>query len=151
MTDDRTPDPHGLEPDDRRGELIAAALADDLSPAESAELDALRAADPTIDEELALLGGLPAALGGLGAWQVAEPSDELARRIGLIADGSGEAEDERGSAVARSDERASASASAGRATADGPADLDAHRARRGSRTRRTALLIAGAAACLAVG
>ncbi|GAB7304937.1 hypothetical protein MAFF212519_28220 [Clavibacter michiganensis] len=52
MTDDRTPDPdaphaleqHGREPDDRRGELIAAALADDLSPAETAELDAMRAA-----------------------------------------------------------------------------------------------------------
>lgn len=64
MTDDRTPEQHGREPDDRRGELIAAALADDLSPAETAELDAMRAADPTIDEEIALLGGLPAALGG---------------------------------------------------------------------------------------
>ncbi|RII88537.1 hypothetical protein DZF98_15090, partial [Clavibacter californiensis] len=92
MTDDRTPDPHGLEPEDRRGELIAAALADDLSPAETAELDAMRAADPTIDEELALLGGLPSAIRGVGAWQEAEPSDELARRVGLIADGRGEAE-----------------------------------------------------------
>ncbi|MWJ20356.1 hypothetical protein DOU17_15785, partial [Clavibacter michiganensis subsp. michiganensis] len=92
MTDDRTPEQHGREPDDRRGELIAAALADDLSPAETAELDAMRAADPTIDEEIALLGGLPAALGGLGSWQEAEPSDELARRVGLIADGRGEVE-----------------------------------------------------------
>ncbi|OUD93895.1 hypothetical protein [Clavibacter michiganensis] len=124
MTDDRTPDPdaphaleqHGREPDDRRGELIAAALADDLSPAETAELDAMRAADPTIDEEIALLGGLPAALGGLGSWQEAEPSDELARRVGLIADGRGEVEP--------------MAATTATTAADGPADLDAHRARR---------------------
>ncbi|UOW03844.1 hypothetical protein MU580_00805 [Clavibacter michiganensis subsp. michiganensis] len=145
MTDDRTPDPdaphaleqHGREPDDRRGELIAAALADDLSPAETAELDAMRAADPTIDEEIALLGGLPAALGGLGSWQEAEPSDELARRVGLIADGRGEVEP--------------MAATTATTAADGPADLDAHRARRGSGPRRTAFLIAGAAACIAVG
>ncbi|OUE23799.1 hypothetical protein [Clavibacter michiganensis] len=151
MTDDRTPDPHAAdphaaEPDDRRGELIAAALADDLSPAETAELATMRAADPTIDEEIALLGGLPAALGGLGAWQQAEPSDELARRIGLIADGRGDAE--RGGAG----ETAATTESARTTTAPGrPADLDAHRVRRGSSTRRTALLIAGAAACLALG
>ncbi len=145
MTDDRTPDPDaphaleqpGREPDDRRGELIAAALADDLSPAETAELDAMRAADPTIDEEIALLGGLPAALGGLGSWQEAEPSDELARRVGLIADGRGEVEP--------------MAATTATTAADGPSDLDAHRARRGSGPRRTAFLIAGAAACIAVG
>ncbi|MBM7412275.1 hypothetical protein JOE38_002098 [Clavibacter michiganensis] len=139
MTDDRTPDPHAPDPgipepdmpeaEDRRGELIAAALADDLSPAETAELDALRAADPTIDEEIALLGGLPGAIRGVGGWREAEPSAELARRIELIADGRGEAE----------------------TTTDLPADLDAHRARRGPRPRRTALLIASAAACLALG
>lgn len=150
MTDDRTPDPHGTEthlpaPDDRRGELIAAALADDLSPAETTELDAMRAVDPTIDEELALLGGLPAALRGVGGWQEAEPSDELARRIGRIADGRGEAEPAADAATP---------ATPAPATPDQPADLDAHRVRRahrGSRTRRTALLIAGAAACLVVG
>ena len=140
MTDDRTPDPHAPEPrspeprdpepDDRRGELIAAALADDLSPAESAELAGVRAADPTIDEEIALLGGLPSAIRGVGGWQEAEPSGELVRRIGAIADGRGEA---------------------ATADADRPVDLDERRADRGSRSRRTALLIAGAAACLALG
>ncbi|PPF59329.1 hypothetical protein C5C13_06195 [Clavibacter michiganensis] len=137
MTDDRTPDPHGLEPDDRRGELIAAALADDLSPAETAELAAMRAADPTIDEEIALLGGLPSAIRGVGAWQEAEPSDELARRVGLIADGRSEAEP--------------TAATPTTTPADRSVDLDARRAHRGSRPRRTALLIAGAAACLAIG
>jgi len=128
MTDDRTPRPDAAEPDDRRAELIAAVLADDLSPAETAELEAMRAADPTIDAEIALLGGLPSAIRGVGAWEDAEPSAELARRIGLISDGDAE-----------------------RRMTDGPADLDARRARRGSRTRRTALAIAGAAACLAIG
>jgi hypothetical protein len=141
MTDDRTPDPHAPAPrtpgageaeaDDRRGELIAAALADDLSPAETAELQAMRAADPSIDEEIALLGGLPSAIRGVGAWQEAEPSEELIRRIGAIADGHGE--------------------DATTTDADQPVDLDVRRAHRGSRTRRTALLIAGAAACLALG
>ncbi|MFT2690475.1 hypothetical protein [Clavibacter zhangzhiyongii] len=140
MTDDRTPGSDAAGPDDRRGELIAAALADDLSPAEAAELEAMRAADPTIDDEIALLGGLPSAIRGVGAWQEAEPSAELARRIGLIADGRGEA--------------ATTTASAATADAGPPevtGDLDGHRARRGSRPRRTALLLAGAAACLALG
>jgi hypothetical protein len=137
MTDDRTPEPdaRAAEPDDRRAELIAAALADDLSPAETTELDALRAGDPTVDEEIALLGGLPAAIRGVG-WQEAAPSEELARRIGLIADGRGEL-------------------AAAAATAD-RTDLAAHRATRrvptrGTLPRRVALLIAGAAACLALG
>ena len=73
--------------DDRRAELMAAALADDLAPAERAELDRLRAADPTVDDELALLGGLPAALGGVGGWDDAAPGDDLRRRVEAVADG----------------------------------------------------------------
>ncbi|MBM7389922.1 hypothetical protein JOE37_002916 [Clavibacter michiganensis] len=151
MTDDRTPDPHAAEPDDRRGELIAAALADDLSPAESAELARMRAADPTIDEEIALLGGLPGAIRGVGSWQRAEPSAELARRIERIADGRGEAATTADAVTpTQIGTRTDATKSA---DADRPADLDAHRATRGTppRRRRTALLIAGAAACLALG
>jgi hypothetical protein len=145
MTDDRTPDPHAAEPEDRRGELIAAALADDLSPAETAELAAMRAADPTIDEEIALLGGLPGAIRGVGSWQRAEPSAELARRIERIADGRGEA--------AGAADAVTPTDTVPPADADRPADLDAHRATRGTppRRRRAALLIAGAAACLALG
>uniref|UniRef100_UPI00293F436A hypothetical protein n=1 Tax=Clavibacter sp. MX14-G9D TaxID=3064656 RepID=UPI00293F436A len=82
MTDDRTPDPGADDTDDRRAELIAAALADDLSPAETAELDALRAADPTIDAEIALLGGLPSAIRGIGAWQDARPAATRSSRSG---------------------------------------------------------------------
>ena len=71
--------------DDRRAELVAAALGDDLSPAEADEFARLRAADPTIDQELAELGGLPGALAGLGSWQDAEPSAELRRRVEGVA------------------------------------------------------------------
>jgi hypothetical protein len=127
MTDDRRPAP--VEPDDRRGELIAAALADDLSPAETAELQAMRAADPTIDEEIALLGGLPPAIRGVGGWQEAAPSDELARRIGRIADGHGEAAADR----------------------DDRDDRDDLASRRATRVRRPALLIAAPRADLATG
>ncbi|MFS4505056.1 hypothetical protein ACMA46_02370 [Clavibacter sp. Sh2141] len=154
MTDDRTPgsdpappdhrahEPRDAEADDRRAELIAAALADDLSPAETAELDALRASDPTIDEEIALLGGLPAAIRGVGGWREAEPSDELTRRIGLIADGQGEAgkAGDAGSTPAPHPD-----------AHDAADDLAARRATHGPRPRRTAFLIAGAAACLALG
>lgn len=155
MTDDRAPGPHAEERDDRRAELIAAALAGELSPAEGAELDDRRAADPTIDEEIALLGGLPSAIRGIGAWEEAAPSPELARRIGLIADGHGESA-EPGGAHAAAVEAGSPTDPGGPTHADAaapaaPADLDAHRARRGSRARRTVLLLAGAAACLALG
>ncbi|MBD8728791.1 hypothetical protein [Frigoribacterium sp. CFBP 13707] len=71
--------------DDRRAELVAAALGDDLSPAEADEFARLRAADPTIDRELAELGGLPGALAGLGSWQDVEPSAELRRRVEGVA------------------------------------------------------------------
>jgi len=69
---------------DRRAELLAAALADDLSPDERAELDRLRAVDPTIDAELAELGGLPPALAATSPWLEAAPSDDLRRRVAAI-------------------------------------------------------------------
>jgi len=81
--DDRRDD--DLRGDDRRAELVAAALGDDLSPAEADEFARLRAADPTIDRELAELGGLPGALAGLGSWQDVEPSAELRRRVEGVA------------------------------------------------------------------
>lgn len=58
---------------DRRAELVAAALADELSPAEAAELEALRSVDPTIDVELAELREI------VGALPV--PSADLGRRV----------------------------------------------------------------------
>lgn len=61
------------EPDARRHELMAAALAGDLSPAEKAELDRLRAADPGIDLELAELRPTVDALGALSPWREIPP------------------------------------------------------------------------------
>ncbi|OUE07359.1 hypothetical protein CMsap09_00325 [Clavibacter michiganensis] len=132
-TDHRFPDPDADATDDRRAELIAAALADDLSPAETAELDARRAADPTIDAEIALLGGLPSSIRGLGSWRDARPSAELARRVERIAAGDGE----QGTPVAVPGDGL------------GGDDLAAHRTARSR--RRPLLLVAGAAACLVVG
>ncbi|WKK72312.1 hypothetical protein Q0F99_04795 [Rathayibacter oskolensis] len=79
MTD--TDDPRG----DRRGELIAAALAGELSPAERAEFDLLRAADPSIDRELASFGVVLADLRTVGRWDEVAPSEDLRRRIQTLA------------------------------------------------------------------
>ncbi|MWV51249.1 hypothetical protein GRS96_18420 [Rathayibacter sp. VKM Ac-2803] len=69
----------------RREELIAAALAGELSPSEGAELDRLRAADPSIDRELAGFGVVLADLRRVRGWDEAAPSDDLRRRIQSIA------------------------------------------------------------------
>lgn len=69
---------------ERRDELIAAALADDLSHAERIELDALRALDPTIDRELEELGALTGALEGI-TWTAERPAPGLAARIASIS------------------------------------------------------------------
>lgn len=76
------------EDDDRRAELIAAALADELTALERAELDALRAEDPTIDRELADLSGIAGSLRSGAAtvtpWLDDEPSADLRARIAGI-------------------------------------------------------------------
>jgi len=123
--------------DDRRAELIAAALADDLSPAEADEFARLRASDPSVDVELAELGGLPGALADLGGWDDARPSDLLARRVAAIADGT----------AADADAAAPRTADAGPGEAP-PASPAPPRALRPRRALVTAL---GAAACLLVG
>ncbi|PAY22912.1 hypothetical protein CEY15_11335 [Dietzia natronolimnaea] len=48
--------------DDRRAELLGAALGGDLSDAEQRELELLRQADPHLDAELAALGSLASTL-----------------------------------------------------------------------------------------
>lgn len=112
-----------LEPD-RRAELIAAALAGELTPEEGAELDALRADDPTIDTEFTLLAGVTGALPAVGRWDDAEPGTPLAARIAAI--------DEEG-------------------TADAPA-APIRSSRSSSRRRTRPLLLAvGAAACVGLG
>jgi hypothetical protein len=66
--------------DDRRAELIAAAATSDLTAAETAELDAMRAADPSIDREIA---GLRATIDELGdlRWDDSAPSAGLRDRV----------------------------------------------------------------------
>ncbi|KQM29146.1 hypothetical protein ASL10_00065 [Frigoribacterium sp. Leaf8] len=71
--------------DARRDELTAAALADDLSPSERVEFDALRAADPSIDAELASLGVVVGGLSDLGRWDEVAPSDGLRERVHAVA------------------------------------------------------------------
>lgn len=91
--------------DERRAELVAAAVTDDLDDAERAELDALRAADPgvqvEIDELRAVADRFDALLPGTG-WRDDLPSPRLEaavvaaagparpatpnrRRLGLVA------------------------------------------------------------------
>jgi len=141
---------------DRRAELIAAALASDLSPDEAAELDVLRAADPTVDAEIAELGGVVARLAPVGTWQHATTDDALRDRVDSAL-----AHEEAG--VASSAEHPSRDgtvphsptapiAPAGTAA---PAPSTAPTAPvvplRPRRSRRAALAVLGAAACIGVG
>ncbi|PPI19026.1 hypothetical protein C5D34_12950 [Rathayibacter sp. AY1B1] len=73
------------QPDGRREELLAAALAGDLSAEEAREFELLRAADPSIDRELASFGAVVDRLGALGRWEEAEPSPELRSRVAALA------------------------------------------------------------------
>ncbi|PPH85687.1 hypothetical protein [Rathayibacter sp. AY1D5] len=77
--------PDGDEPGGRREELLAAALAGDLSAEEAREFESLRAADPSIDRELASFGSVVDRVGALGRWEEAEPSPELRSRVAALA------------------------------------------------------------------
>ncbi|GAA2068740.1 anti-sigma factor family protein [Microbacterium hatanonis] len=72
-------------PDDRAAELIAAAVAGELSPDEKRELDALRAQHPWIDGEIAELRRLTADFDGM-TWQEVAPDDALRDRVAAIPD-----------------------------------------------------------------
>lgn len=62
----------------RAEELIAAAAASDLSSEEQAELDALRAQDPSIDVTIQELGALlPGLAAAVPHWEEAEPPARL--------------------------------------------------------------------------
>lgn len=66
----------------RRAELLGAAAADDLSPAERQELDAMCAEDPMLAQELRELREISAALpGSLDAWRQAQPPESLRERV----------------------------------------------------------------------
>lgn len=166
---DPTSDPAATPADsasDRRAELIAAALASDLSPAEAVELDALRVVDPTVDDEIASLGGVVARLGPVGTWQDATADAGLRDRVesAVARDGSGDAaERAESAAAAAAAQRAEQADPAGRAeeaaVAPGaptrlpePASAPVVPLRpRSRRSRRVALTVLGAAACVAIG
>ncbi|OZC76624.1 hypothetical protein CH251_07065 [Rhodococcus sp. 06-462-5] len=74
---------------DRRAELIAAAVGDDLDDAEASELRELAAADPTIDTEIAELRAMTDILGHHGPsepWLEPATPPDLRERI-LVATG----------------------------------------------------------------
>lgn len=68
---------------ERRAELIAAALSDDLSPDERHELESMMRTDPSIAVEMEELGATVQVLGGIGAvaWLDDEPAPELRERV----------------------------------------------------------------------
>ncbi|MBF4580165.1 hypothetical protein [Frigoribacterium sp. VKM Ac-2530] len=163
---DPTSDPAATPADsasDRRAELIAAALASDLSPAEAVELDALRVVDPTVDDEIASLGGVVARLAPVGTWQDAPADASLRDRVesAVARDGSADAAERAESAAAAAAQRAEQAGPSGRAeeaaVAPGaPARLPEPASApvvplRPRRSRRVALTLLGAAACVAVG
>ncbi|MFG6476437.1 hypothetical protein ACFXP7_08605 [Microbacterium sp. P06] len=71
-------------PDDRAAELIAAAVAGALTPAESAEFDDLRRREPWIDDEVASLRALTGELDGV-SWTPSEPDGSLRDRVASIS------------------------------------------------------------------
>ncbi|MFN3599976.1 MAG: hypothetical protein ACK4UY_01150 [Dietzia sp.] len=73
--------------DDRRAELIGAALGGDLSETERRELDTLRRTDPQLDAELTSLGHLASTLGRTSLpWRAEDedPPADLGRRVSAM-------------------------------------------------------------------
>lgn len=71
--------------DDRRAELLGAALGGDLSAAERRELDLLREQDPQLDAELAALGDLASTLGDTRhPWRSEAPPPDLGTRVSAM-------------------------------------------------------------------
>lgn len=74
------------EHSDRAQELIAAALAGDLSPAEQQEFEALRAQDPSIDSTMAEFSSLVTGLRTAGhQWEEATPPPSLEQSVLSLA------------------------------------------------------------------
>ncbi|WP_396599986.1 hypothetical protein [Frigoribacterium sp. R86507] len=152
---DRTPGVGAGDGDARRDELTAAALADDLSPSERVEFDALRAADPSIDAELASLGVMVDGLSGFGRWDDVVPSDRLRERIDALGHVA-EAPASRDADVPL-DADVALDTGTGTGTGTAPDEAPATHigphvaAARSGRGRRPLLIAVAAAACLAIG
>ncbi|WP_165068055.1 hypothetical protein [Marisediminicola senii] len=87
---DPTDTPTPWSPGDRRAELVAAAVAGDLTPAERAELDALAAADASVVDEIeGMRAAVAMAAASIGRWDSSAPSGALADRIAAIAGSTG--------------------------------------------------------------
>jgi hypothetical protein len=162
---DRTPGVGAGDGDARRDELVAAALADDLSPSERVEFDELRATDPSIDAELASMGVVVGGLSSFGRWDDVAPSDGLRERIEALGHVA-EAPAPRGTDVPRDADvprdidvlhDADVPRDAGTGTGTAPDEVPvAHigphvAAARSGRGRRPLLIAVAAAACLAIG
>lgn len=75
-------------PDERAAELIAGAVAGDLTADEVAELDRLRAADPTIDHEIASLRAVADRISAHDLdWVEVSADDALRDRISAATSG----------------------------------------------------------------
>lgn len=125
---------------DRRAELIAAALTNELTDAEQAELAILRDQDPSVDLEIEQLREVADGVATMGAWWRPDDAEDVVERAMRGAD----------DAVASA---AAAPVAAGDRTAgEGSrvAPVRTLRPREKGRRRRWPL-VAGAAACLAVG
>jgi len=152
---DRTPRVGAGDGDARRDELVAAALADDLSPSERVEFDELRAADPSIDAELASLGVVVGGLSSFGRWDDVAPSDRLRERVDAVGHVA-EVPDQRGTDVPLdADVPRDPDVPRGAGTASDEASvthIGPHvAAARSGRGRRPLLIAVAAAACLAIG
>lgn len=127
--------------DVRTEELIAAAAAGDLSADEQAELDTLRAQDPSIDATLRELTDLlPALKAAVPRWKEASPPSELDQAVNRLVQQSATASKGQGP-----DDGGSASTSLLTAPASEQPVTD-----RGPRRRKAAFALA-AAGCLVAG
>lgn len=76
------------DPDERSAELLAGALADDLSPAEQQELAGRLAEDAALREEFSAMSDLVTTMRSsvLGEWREEAPSAQLRRAVQQISD-----------------------------------------------------------------
>lgn len=121
---------------DRRAELIAAALAGELTAGEAEELAQMRAADPSIEVEIEEMSALTGTLASVvPTWQEEEPSSRLRERV--IGTPTAEADGEEAFAPSGVDAEV--------VPLPSEADVGVGRIRRRVRT------VLGAAACVAAG
>jgi len=76
-----TEPPTGPRRTDEQAALIATAAADDLSPEQSREYDALVAADPSVADETATLRATLLRVDGLPGWTEVTPDPALGARV----------------------------------------------------------------------